>query len=57
MGVCEEMSNIKKATAIAYKLHELRRDIDVTPEDVLTKVSGPDELNFYWTMLCFGGGI
>lgn len=46
------MSDIEKATAIAYKLHELRRDIDVAPEDVLDKVSGADELNFYWTMLC-----
>lgn len=46
------MSNIEKATAIAYKLHELRRDIDVTAEDVLDKVSGEEELNFYWTMLC-----
>lgn len=51
------MSDIEKATAIAYKLHELRRDIDVTPEDVLAKVSGEEELDFYYTMLFFGGRI
>lgn len=51
------MSDIEKATAIAYKLHELRRDIDVTAEDVLAKCESVNELNFYYTMLCFGGVI
>jgi hypothetical protein len=42
---------------IADKLRNIRLDAIVTAEDVLAKVSGEEELNFYWTMLCFGGGI
>lgn len=52
------MSDIEKAQALAIKLDSFSTDrcrIDVSPEDVLDKVSGVDELNFYWTMLCFGG--
>jgi hypothetical protein len=37
---------------IADKLRNIRLDAIVTAEDVLAKISGLDELNFYWTMLC-----
>lgn len=46
-----------KATAIAAKLRSIRLDVIVTAEDILDKVSSEEEFNFYWTMLCFGGGI
>jgi hypothetical protein len=42
---------------IADTLRNIKLDAIVTAEDVLDKVSGEEELNFYWTMLCFGGVI
>lgn len=54
------MSDIEKAQALAIKLDSFSTDrcrIDVSPEDVLAKCESVNELNFYWTMLCFGGGI
>jgi hypothetical protein len=54
------MSDIEKTQALAIKLDSFSTDrcrIDVSPDDVLAKVSGEDELNFYYTMLCFGGVI
>lgn len=41
-----------KATAIAAKLRGIRLDIIVTAEDILAKVCGEDELNFYYLKLC-----
>lgn len=51
------MDSHTKASMIADKLRNIRLDAIVTAEDVLDKVSSEEELNFYWTMLCFGGGI
>lgn len=46
------MDSHTKAAMIADTLRNIRLDAIVTAEDVLAKVSGVDELNFYWTMLC-----
>lgn len=46
------MDSHTKAAMIADKLRNIRLDAIVTAEDVLAKVSGVEELNFYWTMLC-----
>lgn len=46
-----------KAADIAYMLCRMRYDVYVTPKDVLNKVSGEQELDFYYTMLFFGGSV
>ena len=51
------MDSHTKASLIADKLRNIRLDAIVTAEDVLDKVSGEEELNFYYTMLFFGGCV
>lgn len=51
------MDSHTKASLIADKLRNIRLDAIVTAEDVLAKCENVNELNFYWTMLCFGGVI
>lgn len=40
-----------KSTAIAAKLRSIRLDVIVTAEDILAKVSGEEELEFYYYKL------
>lgn len=49
------MDSHTKASMIADKLRNIRLDAIVTAEDILAKCVSVNELNFYWTMLCFGG--
>lgn len=46
------MDSHTKASMIADKLRNIRLDAIVTAEDVLDKVSGVEELDFYFSKLC-----
>ena len=45
------MSDHDKAAAIADKLRNIRLDVIVTVEDVLTKCRSAEEMGFYYEML------